>query len=68
MCEGGYVSSAFEFAKTSFLALRENYLYREHHTENNDRIKYNVCKQKYFHIYESEKRTYWDYMASSEQP
>ena len=21
-----------------------------------------------FHIYESEKRTYWDYMASSEQP
>lgn len=68
MCEGGYVSSAFEFSKTSFLALRENYHYREHLTENNDKIKYNACKQKYFQIYESEKRTYWENMAYSEQP
>ena len=27
-CKGGYIAEAFKFAKTSFLALRENYPYK----------------------------------------
>ena len=44
MCEGGYVPRAFDFAQNSFIALRENYKYREHNTENNDKLKNKKCK------------------------